>query len=87
MDDQATYPYDSNNNDVQGENSDAEAALLQAQKMEEETRIATQEWKAKSKIYVEFLLKHVGLHQSSSNVEKRLKHLIENRIAVLLPVN
>ena len=81
MDDQATYPYDSNNNDVQGENSDAEAALLQAQKMEEETRIATQEWKAKSKIYVEFLLKHVGLHQSSSNVEKRLKHLIENRKA------
>ena len=79
MDDQATYPYDSNNNDAQGENSEAEAAFLQEQKIEEETRIATQEWKARSKIYIEFLLKHVGLHESSGNVEERLKHLIDQR--------
>ena len=67
MDDQATYPYDSNNNDAQGET--VKLKLHRRSRRLKKKLVLRLRWKARSKIYIEFLLKHVGLHESSGNAK------------------
>ena len=77
--DEEDYLIDDSNNNAEDNIEDGTSesdTLLQMQKLDEELRKSSQAWNAKSKIYIDNLLKYVGLHPSSTGSEARMKMLI-----------